>query len=98
MNQFTIPKPVNEPIKDYAPGSPEKETLITKLNEMSTEIIDIPLIIGGEEIRTGNTANCVMPHDHSHVLAAFHQAGEKEVQLAIDASQDAWKSWSITPL
>jgi len=98
MNQFTIPKPVNEPIKDYAPGSPEKETLITKLNEMSTEIIDIPLIIGGEEIRTGNTANCVMPHDHSHVLAAFHQAGEKEVQLAIDASQDAWKSWSKTPL
>ncbi|MBC8322296.1 MAG: L-glutamate gamma-semialdehyde dehydrogenase [Candidatus Marinimicrobia bacterium] len=97
-NQFTIPKPVNEPIKDYAPGSPEKETLLSKLEEMSSHTIDIPLIIGGEEIRTGKTSNCVMPHDHVHILASYHQAGEKEVQLAIDASQNAWEFWSKTPL
>ncbi len=97
-NQFTIPKPVNEPIKDYAPGSPEKETLLSKLEEMSSHTIDIPLIIGGEEIRTDKTSNCVMPHDHVHVLASYHQAGEKEVQMAIDASQSAWESWSKKPL
>jgi len=95
---FSIPTPVNEPIKDYAPGSPEKASLEAKLGEMSSEVIDIPLIIGGEEVRTGNTATCVMPHDHGHVLANFHQAGEKEVNMAIDASQKAWASWSKTPL
>jgi len=97
-NQFTIPKPLNEPIKDYAPSSPEKETLLSKLEEMSLETIEIPLIIGGEEIRTGKTSNCVMPHDHVHILASYHQAGEKEVQMAIDASQNAWESWSKKPL
>ena len=95
---FSIPTPVNEPIKDYAPGSPEKASLEAKLDEMSSEVIDIPLIIGGEEVRTGNTATCVMPHDHGHVLANFHQAGEKEVNMAIEASQKAWASWSKTPL
>jgi len=95
---FTIPKPVNEPIKDYAPGSPEKESLLAKIEEVKSKIIDIPLIIGGEEIRTGNTANCVMPHDHKHKLASYHKAGEQEVTLAIEASQEAWKTWSKTSL
>jgi len=98
MNQFTIPKPVNETIKDYAPGSPEKERLLTVLDTLSSDIIEIPLIIGGKEIRTGNTEKCVMPHNHGHVLASFHQAGGTEIQLAIDASQNAWKTWSKTPL
>ena len=97
-NQFTIPIPVNEPIKDYDPGSPEKASLQAKADELSSQVIDIPLVIGGEEIRTGNTAQCIMPHDHEHVLANFHQAGETEVQMAIEASQKAWKSWSKTPL
>lgn len=97
-NQFTIPTPVNEPIKDYAPGSPEKETLLAKLEEMSSNIIEIPLIIGSEEIHTDSTANCVLPHNHDQILASFHQAGETEIQLAIDASQKAWESWSKTPL
>jgi len=97
-NQFTIPIPVNEPIKDYDPGSPEKASLQAKADELSSQIIDIPLVIGGEEIRTGNTAQCIMPHDHEHVLANFHQAGEKEVDMAINASQEAWQSWSKKPL
>jgi len=97
-NQFTIPIPVNEPIKDYDPGSPEKASLQAKADELSSQVIDIPLVIGGEEIRTGNTAQCIMPHDHEHVLANFHQASEKEVEMAINASQDAWQSWSKKPL
>ncbi|MDP6167915.1 MAG: L-glutamate gamma-semialdehyde dehydrogenase [Candidatus Marinimicrobia bacterium] len=97
-NQFTIPIPVNEPIKDYDPGSPEKASLQAKADELSSQIIDIPLVIGGEEIRTGNTAQCIMPHDHEHVLANFHQASEKEVEMAINASQEAWQSWSKKPL
>ena len=97
-NQFTIPIPVNEPIKDYGLGSPEKASLQAKVDELSSQVIDIPLVIGGEEIRTGNTAQCIMPHDHEHVLANFHQASEKEVEMAINASQDAWQSWSKKPL
>jgi len=97
-NQFTIPIPVNEPIKDYDPGSPEKASLQAKADELSSQVIDIPLVIGGEEIRTGNTAQCIMPHDHEHVLANFHQASEKEVEMAINASQEAWQSWSKKPL
>ena len=97
-NQFTIPIPVNEPIKDYGPGSPEKASLQAKVDELSSQVIDIPLVIGGEEIRTGNTAQCIMPHDHEHVLANFHQASEKEVEMAINASQEAWQSWSKKPL
>jgi len=97
-NQFTIPIPVNEPIKDYGLGSPEKASLQAKVDELSSQVIDIPLVIGGEEIRTGNTTQCVMPHDHEHVLANFHQAGEKEVEMAINASQEAWQSWSKKPL
>jgi 1-pyrroline-5-carboxylate dehydrogenase len=89
---------VNEPIKDYGSDSPEKASLQAKADELSSQVIDIPLVIGGEEIRTGNTAQCIMPHDHEHVLANFHQAGEKEVDMAINASQEAWQSWSKKPL
>ena len=93
-----IPKPVNEPIRNYEPGSPEKASLKETLAELSQKEIEIPLIIGGKEVRTGDTANCIMPHNHGHVLATFHQAGEKEVLEAIESAQVAWKQWSITPL
>jgi len=92
-----IPEPVNEPIRPYAPGSPEKASLKAKLNEMLSQEIEIPLIIGGEEVRTGNLAEAVCPHDHQHVLGRYHKAGEREVQMAIDASQKAWLEWSDTP-
>ena len=93
-----IPKPVNEPIRNYESGSSEKASLKETLAELSQKEIEIPLIIGGKEVRTGDTANCIMPHNHGHVLATFHQAGEKEVLEAIESAQTAWKQWSIMPL
>ena len=94
----SIPKPINEPIRNYEPGSQEKASLKEKLAELSQKEIEIPLIIGGQEIRTGDTGKCIMPHNHGHVLATFHQAGEKEVTQAIESAQVAWKQWSTTPL
>ena len=94
----SIPKPINEPIRNYEPGSPEKASLKEKLAELSQKEIEIPLIIGGKEVRTGDTGKCIMPHNHGHVLATFHQAGEKEVRQAIESAQVAWKQWSTTPL
>jgi 1-pyrroline-5-carboxylate dehydrogenase len=92
-----VPPPANEPVHSYAPGTPERDALKTRLAEMSGEAIEIPLIIGGEEIRTGRTSTAVMPHDHRHVLATWHMAGPAEVKLAIDAARDAWNGWSVTP-
>ncbi len=92
-----VPKPQNEPILGYGPGSPEKAQLKAELKRMLSEEIEIPLIIGGKEVRTGNTAKAVCPHDHKHVLATYHQAGEKEVGMAIEASRKAWTEWSEMP-
>jgi len=89
--------PVNEPIRSYAPGSPEKAPLKARLAAMAGEVIDIPLIIGGQEIRTGDLGHAVMPHDHKHVLATYHQARPKDVAAAIAAAQAAkaeWASWA----
>ena len=95
--KVTVPKAVNEPIKSYALGTPEKSELIDKLTELKSTEIEIPLIIGGKEVRTGRITECVMPHNHQHVLARYHQAGKKEVAEAIEASQRAWKTWSTMP-
>lgn len=91
---FNVPLPANEPVKNYAPGSPEKAALKSKLDELVNQQIDIPIIIGGKEIRTNDTDNCVMPHDHKHVLAKYHKVSEKEVKMAIDSTMEAHKSWS----
>lgn len=92
-----IPQPVNEPVRGYAPGSPERAAIQKRLDRMLGETVDVPLIIGGEEVLTGRTAEIVCPHDHGHVLGRFHQAGEKEIGEAIEASQNAWKEWSEMP-
>ena len=84
---FTLPQPVNEPVRDYSPGSPERASLKATLADMAGRQIEIPMVIGGEEVRTGNTADIVMPHDHQHVLGQFHQGGEKEVERAIAAAE-----------
>lgn len=89
-----IPAPQNEPVLSYAPGTPERAELKAMLAEMASEVVDIPLIIGGEEVRTGNVHDVVMPHDHSHVLGRWHAAGLKEVDMALEASREAWKTWS----
>jgi 1-pyrroline-5-carboxylate dehydrogenase len=90
---INIPVPVNEPVKDYAPRSSEKKLLKIALEEVAAQVIDIPLIINGEEIRTGSTGQVVMPHNHGHVLATWHKAGPQEVQKAIDAAVAAQPMW-----
>jgi delta-1-pyrroline-5-carboxylate dehydrogenase, group 1 len=90
-------KPANEPVKSYKPGSPEREDLIKELEKQSNEVVEIPLIINGKEVRTGDMGDVVMPHDHRHVIARYHKVGEKEVKMAIDAAMNAKKEWENTP-
>ena len=89
------PTPSNEPIRSYAPGSPERAALKARIKEMASERIDIPVVIGGKEIRTGETSNVVMPHAHGHVLATMHKASAKDVEAAVSAARKAWKEWSV---
>jgi 1-pyrroline-5-carboxylate dehydrogenase len=92
-----VPVPENEPVLSYAPGSPEKKALKAALKELAGNQLDIPLIIGGKEVRTGNLGTCVVPHDHGHVLATYHQAGPREVKAAIAAAQKAKADWAAMP-
>jgi 1-pyrroline-5-carboxylate dehydrogenase len=89
-----IPPPVNDPIKTYAPGSPERASIKARLSSMAAETVDIPLVIGGKAVTTGATAKSVMPHDHQHVLGNYHKASDAHVQQAITAAQAAYKEWS----
>jgi 1-pyrroline-5-carboxylate dehydrogenase len=93
---FPLAVPVNEPVRAYALGSPEKKSLKKRLEEMLSEEIEIPILIGGKEVRTGDTAKAVCPHDHKHVLATYHQAGAAEVEAAANAAKEAWREWSET--
>src|SRR5215471_18924159 len=98
MSGYRIPTPVNEPIRSYAPGTAERQALKQKLAVMSAEKVDIPLIIGGKEVRTGDTGTQVMPHRHGHVLATWHKAGPNEVRQAVQAAAEArreWASWNF---
>ena len=94
---FRTPEPRNEPINDYAPGSPERERLQRRVEQIRSERIEIPLVIGGKDITTGDLKPAVMPHDKDHVLADVHQGGAEHVQLAIDAAAAAWADWSRWP-
>ncbi len=92
------PAPVNEPIKNYAPGSPERASLKSRLKEMAGEKVDIPLFIGGKEVKTGNCGKAVMPHDHRHVLGEYQKASEQHVLQAVEAARAAraeWSNWSF---
>ena len=93
---FKVPVPTNEPIKDYTPNSKEKKSLVAKINELSSTKVEIPIIIDGKEIKTGNTGDCVKPYDHAHILGKYHKAGEEQVKMAIESSLDAWNDWSQT--
>jgi 1-pyrroline-5-carboxylate dehydrogenase len=88
------PVPFNEPVYSYAPGSREKKDLKAHLEKMLDEKIEIPLIIGGKEIFSGNMADCRCPHDHNHLLAQYHKAGPPELDKAVKEAQKAWKDWS----
>ena len=92
-----VPVAVNEPVRSYAPGSPERTELKARLASMATERVEIPLIIGGQEIRTGKTQQSVMPFKHKHVLADWHGAEPKHVQMAIKAAMNARREWASWP-
>jgi 1-pyrroline-5-carboxylate dehydrogenase len=92
-----VPKPINEPIASFKPGSPEKASLKARMREMLADEVEIPLVIGGKEVRTGKLAKSVCPHDHRKVLGTYHKAGQAEVEQAIAAAAEAWKSWSEMP-
>ena len=94
---FRPPPARNEPVREYAPGSPERASLQRRLEQMRGERIEIPAVIGGEDVSAGETKTAVMPHDKEHVLADVHQAGPEQVQQAIDAAAAAWKDWSRWP-
>lgn len=91
---FNVPPPKNEPILSYGPGSKEKEIIKAQISEMSSQQIEIPVIIGGRDIKTGNMADCQCPHDHQHLLGKYHKAGEKEIDMAIKAALDARERWA----
>jgi 1-pyrroline-5-carboxylate dehydrogenase len=92
-----VPPPVNEPNKSYAPGTPERAELKAMLQKMAGERIEIPLVIGGDDVRTGTMGQSVMPHDHQHVLADYHKATPELVEQAIAASAEAQADWSNWP-
>jgi len=89
-----VPVPFNEPVYSYAAGTPEKEALKKQLKKMLGEEIEIPLIIGGKEVRSGELADCRCPHDHKHLLGRYHKAGPKELDMAVQEAAKAWKEWS----
>jgi 1-pyrroline-5-carboxylate dehydrogenase len=92
-----VPPPLNEPVKAYTPGSPEKVELKARLKSMASERVEIPLVIGGKEVRTGDAAQAMMPHDHGHVLADWHKASPGHVQEAIKVALEAHREWANWP-
>lgn len=94
---FAVPRPYNETVRDYAPGSPERKALEAELEHQAGAKIDIPLIIGGREVRTGNLVRCVCPHQHGHVLADVHLAGPEQIAMAVEAALAARGPWQRLP-
>ena len=97
-HQAEISKAINEKVRTYGKGCPNKVSLKKKIQELETKVIEIPLIIDGKEIKTNNIKNCIKPHNHKHILATYHEAGSKEIEMAVNSSLKAWKSWSRTSL
>jgi 1-pyrroline-5-carboxylate dehydrogenase len=90
----TIQPPQNETTLSYAPGSPERRRISSTLTDLRGQEIEIPLIIGGREIRTGRTAACTVPHDHRHRLAVYHTGGPEESAMAVEAAREASQAWA----
>ncbi|AKQ46583.1 1-pyrroline-5-carboxylate dehydrogenase [Rufibacter radiotolerans] len=94
---FNVPIPINEPVKSYAPGSKERQELLAAYNSLREQQLDIPMYIGGEEVRTGKTVNIAPPHDHKRVIGQFHEGKAAHVQQAIDAALAAREKWAAMP-
>jgi 1-pyrroline-5-carboxylate dehydrogenase len=95
--RFRPPPPVNEPVRGYAPETPERGELQARLKDLASERIRIPLVIGGKDVFTDETYETVMPHDRDHVLADVSKGGPEHVEQAVAAARDAWHDWSRTP-
>jgi 1-pyrroline-5-carboxylate dehydrogenase len=94
---FHVPKAVNEPVKAYAPNSPEKAAVLSAYKEMWNSKIDVPLYIGSEEIRTGNTNTMSAPHDHQHIVGTYHLAEKSHVEKAISNALASRSAWAALP-
>ncbi len=94
---YKVPKAINEPVKEYAPGSPERKSLLAMYKKMYNEYIDVPAYIGSEEIRTGKTGEMHPPHDFKHSLGKFHLAEKEHIENAVAVALEARKKWSTTP-
>jgi len=94
---FNVPKAVNEPVKSYAPNSPEKAAVLAAYKKMWNETIDVPMYIGSEQIKTGNTKTMSAPHDHQHIVGTYHLAEKSHVENAIASALEARKKWSQMP-
>src|SRR4029450_4956482 len=94
---FRPPAPVNEPVLEDAPGSHERAEVKRRLDEMRGQPLEIPLVIGGEEVKTGSTFEAVEPHDKKSVLAEVHKGGPAEVERAVKAAGEAWEDWHRWP-
>ena len=94
---FHVPNAVNEPVKSYAPNSPEKAAVLAAYKKMWNETIDVPMYIGSEQVRTGTTQTMSAPHDHQHIVGTYHVAEKKHIESAIAAALEARKTWSQMP-
>jgi 1-pyrroline-5-carboxylate dehydrogenase len=94
---FNVPVAVNEPVKGYAPGSPEREAVLAAYKEMYNNQIDVPMYINGEDVTTGNTRTMSPPHDHQHIVGTYHLAEKSHVETAIATALEARKTWSQMP-
>jgi 1-pyrroline-5-carboxylate dehydrogenase len=92
-----VPVPVNEPVRSYAPGTVERKELKARLDQLAGERLEIPVVIGGQRLFTGDKVQAVMPHEHGHVLADWHQASREQVTRAIDAAARAHREWAGWP-
>ena len=94
---FQVPVAYNEPIKTFAPGSPEREAVLAQYKSYYLGTVDVPMYINGKEVRTGNTRNMTPPHDHKHVVGQYHIGEQKHVQEAIDTALEARTQWAAMP-
>jgi 1-pyrroline-5-carboxylate dehydrogenase len=94
---YNVPKAVNEVVKSYAPGSPEREQILKTYKELYNSTVDVPLFIGEEEIKTGDTKRLFPPFDHQHTLGQYHQADKALVEKAIASALEARKKWATMP-
>ena len=90
---FSLNPPENDPIQTYKPGSEARRRILAELERQRNLVVEIPIIIGGKEVYTGNTKDVVIPHDHQRVVARYHQASEKEVKRAINEALKAKQQW-----